>query len=205
MKNTIRGRVIEIIKKDGQNLPDVLINGKSIPVFSGDLRKCGPVEKTKIGSRWEEENWMMWGFIGLPKEVGDYLVSEINKIKAEESLKIQQEINKKYQSIPGLKELENARDEIDNYHHQFARMMENEDNDGCQPPVGIKSDLKSLRIQYPKAADYLIAEDYYYSDNYVKSGEGKMAMERIEKGEDSQKVVQEMKDNFLEYCKNAVD
>jgi len=103
-------------------------------------------------------------------------------------------------NVPGLDELRKAQDAAYNedvrYSNQMDRMMDNEDNDGVNPPAPINQSLReianSLAKQYPRAALYLKAEGYTLASNYRKYGAGKDAMEIIAAGgsvEDAKSVL----------------
>lgn len=103
-------------------------------------------------------------------------------------------------NVPGLDELRKAQDAAYNeehrYNDQMDRMMDNEDNDGVNPPAHINQSLRKqasiLTTQYPRAAVYLMAEGYTESDNLSKYSAGKDAMEIIATGgsiEDAKSVL----------------
>lgn len=107
-------------------------------------------------------------------------------------------------NVPGLNELRKARDAAYNdehrYSHQMDRMMDDEQNDGVNPPTPINQSLRAiandLAKQYPRAAMYLRAEGYTLASNYRKYGAGKDAMEIIATGgsiEDAQATL----DNWI--------
>lgn len=93
-------------------------------------------------------------------------------------------------NVPGLNELRKARDAAYNdehrYSHQMDRMMDDEQNDGVNPPTPINQSLRAiandLAKQYPRAAIYLKAEGYTLASNFKKYGAGKDAMEIIATG-----------------------
>lgn len=93
-------------------------------------------------------------------------------------------------NVPGLDELRKAQDAAYNedrqYSHQMDRMMDDEQNDGVNPPAPINQSLReianNLAKQYPRAAVYLRAEGYTGASNFKKYGAGKDAMEIIATG-----------------------
>lgn len=90
----------------------------------------------------------------------------------------------------GLDELRAAQDAAYNEEHryqdQFERMMDDENNDGARPPKALDESLRThadkLAARYPRAAAYLRAEGYTYSNNHHKYGAGKKAMTLIASG-----------------------
>lgn len=103
-------------------------------------------------------------------------------------------------NVPGLEELRRATDAMYNdnarYHSQFERMMENENNDGVNPPAPLDKAIHQaaydLAAQYPRAVLYLRAEGYTVASNVNKYAAGKRAMEIIATGgslEDAQAVL----------------
>lgn len=108
-------------------------------------------------------------------------------------------------NVPGLAELRKAQDAAYNdehrYNDQMQRMMEDEDNDGVNPPVAINKSLREqandLAKQYPRAAVYLRAESYAtYSDNVDKYTAGKTAMDIIATGGSLDEAINTL-DNWL--------
>lgn len=91
-------------------------------------------------------------------------------------------------AIPGLRALKAALFEESRYAEQFARMMEDEGNDGARPPAMPKANVDELRNQYPRASLYIIAESYEDASNYVKSSAGRKALTRLKNGDDLEGV-----------------
>ena len=56
---------------------------------------------------------------------------------------------------PGIYMLVDAINAEADYHHNFDRMMDDEDNDGVNPPTHPKISVAKARKQYPIAAAYL--------------------------------------------------
>lgn len=89
--------------------------------------------------------------------------------------------------VPGIKEYEEAIDEIDNYHYLSNRMMDDENNDSARPPKTPRYTEKEVRSMYPQAHAYVhiiaCAENVSMSQiGYVRSTAGKRAIERILNG-----------------------
>lgn len=87
-------------------------------------------------------------------------------------------------AIPGLPELRAALDDEARYQRQFARMMEDEGNDGCCPPRRPKADSGAIAATYPAAAVYVRAESYQSAAHWAKSKAGREAREIILAGGD---------------------
>lgn len=107
--------------------------------------------------------------------------------------------NKRINEIfAGLDLLRAARESAEQYHEAFNRMMEDENNDGVNPPSIPKSDPDALAKQYPAAALYLKAEGYTHASNYMKSGAGRDALEVLnEKGLQGLEEASDILDNWL--------
>jgi len=86
------------------------------------------------------------------------------------------------QAIPGLEALYAVLREEEYYEEAFTHMMENEDNDGANPPAGLAANSDEIRAKYPKASIYVKAESYTYASDYRKSAAGKEAMTVLEDG-----------------------
>jgi hypothetical protein len=92
-------------------------------------------------------------------------------------------------AIPGLKELEAAKEEQAAYREAFSRAMDS--GDGIYPAKP-KSDPAELSAQYPMAAAMLRAESYSRAANCRKASAGRKAVERILDGEDWGKAINDM-------------
>lgn len=92
-------------------------------------------------------------------------------------------------AIPGLKELEAAKEEQAAYREAFSRAMDS--GDGIYPAKP-KSDPAELSAQYPMAAAMLRAESYSRATNSRKASAGRKAVERILNGEAWEKVISDM-------------
>jgi hypothetical protein len=110
---------------------------------------------------------------------------------------------RKIAAIEGIKEIENARSEWEEYHYRFNKMMDDEFNDGANPPRKPKSDINELRVKYPKAAAYLKAQGFMQSSNVDKYSAGKKALERIINGENYEIVIAEMESEWSKAATEA--
>ena len=106
--------------------------------------------------------------------------------------------------FPGLSELRAALADEDRYHREFNRMMEDEDNDGVDPPASVRIHYSALAPQYPAAEAYLTAESYTLASNYAKAGAGDRAVKRLEAGEDYAAVIADMESEWSEAAHRAV-
>lgn len=98
-------------------------------------------------------------------------------------------------AIPGLKELEIAREAQAAYREAFARAVDS--GDGIYPAKP-KSDPAELSAQYPMAAAMLRAESYSRAANYRKASAGRKAVERILDGDDWEKAISDMEAEWKE-------
>lgn len=98
-------------------------------------------------------------------------------------------------AIPGLKELETAREAQATYREAFARAVDS--GDGIYPAKP-KSDPAELSARYPMAVAMLRAESYSCAANYRKASAGRKAVERILDGEDWEKAISDMEAEWQE-------
>lgn len=124
----------------------------------------------------------------------------IRFIKAEEEAarKAAAERRAKIDSIPGLKELQTAIHEHQEYNYEFSKFIENDAIGKC--PAKPTSDIGALKSAYPRAAAYIEAESYMDAAHYVKASAGKKAKERIINGDDPETVIADMESEWKNYC-----
>ncbi len=99
-------------------------------------------------------------------------------------------------AIPGLSALQDAINQEENYRMAFNRMMEDEYNDGANPPSQPKVSSEELSKQYPLAALYVKAEGYSNASHHLKTSAGNKAKEVLERSGDMEKA-NELLDNWL--------
>lgn len=87
-------------------------------------------------------------------------------------------------NVPGLEALRDALSRQEMYREAFARMMDDEMNDGANPPQKPVDDIAALRAEYPAAAAYLKAENWECASHYAKSAAGRKAKQAIADGAD---------------------
>lgn len=109
------------------------------------------------------------------KKRWDYKMEQIRKEKAEKEQKLEE-------ILPGLSILKAAQSDLIRYNHEFEKMMDDEYNDGLNPPEPLKYDINALTVQYPLAALYLKAEDFEGAANYQKASAGTKAKRMLENG-----------------------
>lgn len=110
----------------------------------------------------------------------------------------------KINAIEGLTELKAAIDAEIAYGRAFDRMMEDEYNDGVNPPSKPKVSSADLRKQYPRAAAYIKAENWEYANHYAKSSAGRRAKERIINGDDYSTVLADMEAEWSAHCEEHI-
>lgn len=106
----------------------------------------------------------------------------------------------KINAIEGLQEIRDAKEAWYRYHDEFERMMDSEYNDGACPPKEPTVNIEELKSKYPRAAAYIMAENYNCAANYAKSSAGKKALEKIINGEDYAQAIAEMESEWSAYC-----
>lgn len=99
-------------------------------------------------------------------------------------------------AIPGLSELLEAINAEDNYQYLFNKMMDDEYNDGVNPPSMPKTSSDELRKQYPRAALYVKADSYSNASNCHKSTAGDKAKKILISGGNMDEATNIM-DNWL--------
>jgi len=108
-------------------------------------------------------------------------------------------------NVPGLEILENARNAEHQYMEDFNAMMDDEQNDGVNPPSKPTVKSSDIAAQYPIAAAYLKAQSYEYASHFTKSAAGRKAKNAISEGKDYVVAIEKMEKEWSEYCNNIVD
>jgi len=85
-------------------------------------------------------------------------------------------------NVPGLDELQAAIDAEGQYRREFNRMMDDENNDGVNPPKYPSASSAELAKQFPRAAVYVRAEGYSMANHWAKAKAGEEAREIIASG-----------------------
>jgi len=105
----------------------------------------------------------------------------------------------KIKAIEGLEELQKAINAEESYHYEINRRFENEALSSILPAQP-KANIKELKEKYPRAAAYIKAENWKYSNNYVKAAAGAKALERIINGENYEQVLADMEAEWSAHC-----
>jgi hypothetical protein len=132
------------------------------------------------------------------QEIIDYLVAEEAAAKA-----AAEDRKAKIAAIEGLAELQAARDAEAEYHHEFNRRLEDEALSSIMP-ARPKVSAEDVAAKHPRAAAYIKAENWTYSNNYTKNAAGRKALERIINGEDHEQVLAEMEAEWSAHCDQHV-
>ena len=90
------------------------------------------------------------------------------------------------------------------YGEAFARMMDDEMNDGANPPQKPVDDIAALKAQYPAAAAYLKAEAYEYASHYAKSAAGRKAKQAIADGANYGEALAQMEAEWQAHCEEHI-
>ena len=129
-------------------------------------------------------------------------IESVMDVLAKESPKTQQQIE--YENLkPGLGKIKKAIYEQDKWQSDFNRAMESEDGASFMRPTP-KNVIEDTKKAYPKEAAYYKAEQYSFASHYAKSSAGRKAMERILNGEDYNKVIEDMENEWHKSAEEAV-
>jgi hypothetical protein len=134
-------------------------------------------------------------YIGFVRDQRDRVIAEA-KAMATEGVE-----TKPVEKIEGLEEIKRVSNEWARYHHEYNRRFEAEDYRALAKP---ETTVEELKNKYPRAAAYLKAQSWTYSDNVGKYGAGKAALERIIAGEDHEQVLAEMETEWSEYTQDRM-
>lgn len=99
-------------------------------------------------------------------------------------IRAQRERQEKIDAIPGLREIEAARTDMENWRMEFNASFDGESGGGVGVRPKPKYDMAAMYAKYPRAKAYLTARDYATSENDAKSAAGRKALEAIINGED---------------------
>ena len=104
----------------------------------------------------------------------------------------------KIDAIPGLKELENAIDDLARWEIEFEESFDDCGGLGVRPKP--QYDLDAMRREFPRAAAYLKARSYQFSPNFVKSAAGEIAANAIIDGAGYESAIEKMEKSWHRYC-----
>ena len=106
----------------------------------------------------------------------------------------------KINSIEGLQEIKAAQADLDAWQAKFERSFYGPNACGG---LGVgprpKYDIDAMKAAYPRAAAYLMANDWSFSDHDVKASAGKKALEKIINGDDYSAAIDEMRHEWDAY------
>ena len=119
----------------------------------------------------------------------------------EEKKKAHDERQAKIDAIEGLREICAAKAELDAWQAKFERSFYGPNACGGLG-VGPKPahDIDAMKRAYPRAAAYLMAKDWSFSDHDVQASAGKAALEKIINGEDYSAAIDEMEKKWSDFC-----
>ena len=104
--------------------------------------------------------------------------------------------------IDGLEEIKHAIADLEAWHEEFEKSFDDIGGLGVRPMP--EYNLSEMRKRFPRAAAYLKAENWEYSEHYVKSRCGKTAKEKIINGQDYDQTIAEMEKEWADYCQEHV-
>ena len=174
----------ELIKKYGIKLAMEYVPGKgAIP--TGNLYSPF-LENAKIAGDFDE-------IVSYKQEIMNILIDE-KKEKEREWREREDKIN----AIPGLSEIQAAKDDLERWHDEWERSFDDVGGLGVRPKP--KYDFAEMNAKYPRAAAYLKAESYSLAAHDVKASAGRKALEKIVNGEDYEEALKVMEDEWSAYC-----
>lgn len=92
--------------------------------------------------------------------------------------------------IEGYRELKAAYSDVERYHRQFNKMMDDEYNDGANPPKPVKADPEEIARKYLKMEGWANSSSAT-STGFAKSQAGEKAVKRLVEGDDIEEVLAE--------------
>lgn len=195
MKQTFSVSGREIIVEDGV----VKFNGKSVSGYQilGVNQAPKSVQDAVRKSGIDVRSRVYFGGAVIPKEIAECALSQQAEIRRAKEIALET-------NVPGLDILRDAINDLDRYHREFNRMMEDESNDGINPPRRPTEDIKALKIQYPRAAAYLKAESYNLASHYAKAMAGRRAMDALAAGVDADAALKTMEDEWSAAVQEAI-
>lgn len=122
--------------------------------------------------------------------------------QAEEEKKAAAARQQKIDSIPGLKEIRAAKEDLAKWHQEFNASFDDVGGLGVRKRPDY--DFKSMYEKYPVASAYLTAEAYARSSNYAKSAAGNKALDAIINGEDPDEAIKQMEMEWQAYCDDHI-
>ena len=132
-------------------------------------------------------------------EIMEYLRAEKAEKErlAEEAQKKAKERSERIKQIDGLKEIQDAIEDLEQWQYEFDRSFDDVGGLGVRPMP--EYDIKAMRQKYPRADAYLRAENEWLKSNYELSDIGKRALEEVIFG-DWQKAMEMMDKEIKEFA-----
>lgn len=158
------------------------------------------IEKFNLTPQKKDGEYTGGIFVGNEPALKKYGADEIRankeeilsffKAKEEKERKEFEERQARIDAIPGLKEIENAIDDLIEWRREFNKSFEDVGGLGVRPKP--EYDLEQMYKDYPVAAAYLKAEKMANKANYELALIGRKALERIIDGENHEVVISDM-------------
>ncbi len=110
----------------------------------------------------------------------------------------------KIAAIEGLEELQLAYYAQADHIDEMSARHEDEtlSSIGVEAPV---NNIAALKAKYPRAAAYILAEDYSFAANDAKAAAGREALEEIIEGADPAEAIANMERAWSDYCAANID
>lgn len=119
-------------------------------------------------------------------------------------IRSQRERQEKINAIPGLREIEAARADLEEWRLEFNASFDGEGGGGVGVRPKPKYDMAAMYAKYPRAKAYLTAQDYANSENDAKSAAGRKALEAIINGEDYKLAISAMETEWNDHVANHI-
>lgn len=121
--------------------------------------------------------------------------------RAEEARQRAKERAERIRQIEGLKEIQDAIEDLDRWHYEFEKSFDEVGGLGVRPKPDY--DIEAMRQKYPRADAYLRAEKEYLKSNYELSDIGHRALEEVIFG-DWQKAMETMEKEIEDFVESHI-
>jgi hypothetical protein len=195
---------ITLIETTGKMIGEVLIAAgeQSLPLTAE--QKVAVIKGGKDPeSRRSLGTYKGKGGILLPLDIIAGIDGHSVRIAADEKVAAEQKAAK-IAAISGLDLLRAAHNDEARYAAQFERMMEDEGNDGARPPRPATGNVAALTALYPRAAAYILADDWSDAAHDVKASAGLIARQQILDGMDHDQAISEMQAAWSAHCAKTI-
>lgn len=173
----------ELIKKYDIRLAMKWIDGQHVP--DGRLYIADGVRAKRNGD--------FDAIVAAKPEIVSILTAEFEAKRRAEA-----EREAKIAAIPGLAEIQAARDDVDKWRSEFERSFADVGGLGVRPRP--QYDFDALYAKYPRATAYLKADGMALAEHDVKAAAGRKARERIINGEDGSEALADAEAEWAAYC-----